>query len=188
MRPDIDALVRFEMFSDFRPNELASVARRLDVINLDPGEELFREDEPGDAMFLLQGGKIQIDHASAPGQRETLAEIEPPAVIGEMAILEHKPRSARAGAMRPSLLWRMREESLAELATSGDAAAYKMMRWIARELSDRVRKTNDKLLEIYTKPFKSIMDLKARLKELQPGVVSVGFGSEEDPSGDAGRS
>lgn len=175
MKPEIDALLKFPIFKDFRPDELAAVARHLKTHELDIGAVLFEEGDPGDAMYFLYLGRIQIDRQTTPGNYEVLAELDPPTILGEMAVLESKPRSARAVAMKPSVLWAMSAEALAELAGTGNASAYKVMRWIARGLSDRLRHTNDKLIEIYAKPFKSIMELKERIKELHPGVISVGM-------------
>ena len=175
MKPQIDALVRFAMFRDFRPDELASVAATLAVVDLAPGQVLFEAGTQGRSMYFLHMGRVQIDRESTPGHIEVLAELEPPTIIGEMAVLDSMPRSARAVAMRPSVLWEMDEVRLGELADSGNPAAFKIMRWIARSLSDRLRRTNDKLIDIYAKPFKSIMELKERLRELNPGMLSVGF-------------
>lgn len=183
MKPQIDALLRFPIFKDFRPDELATVATSLRVVDLAPGEVLFEEGDQGCSMFFLHMGRIQIDRTSTPGYVEVLAELEPPTVIGEMAVLDHMPRSARAVAMRPCVLWEMDEARLEELAQGGNPAAFKIIRWIARSLSDRLRRTNDRLIDIYAKPFKSIFELKERLRKLSPGMLSVGF--DQDPAGDS---
>lgn len=184
MKPQIDALLRFEMFKEFRPDELAAVAGSLRVVDLQPGEVLFEAGDPGNSMFFLHMGRVQVDRPTTPGNAEVLAELDPPTVLGEMAVLDRMPRSARIVAMRPSVLWEMEETRLVALAQEGNPAAYKIMRWLARSLSDRLRRTNDKLIEIYAKPFKSIMELKERLREVDPGLVTVAFETGDEPDGD----
>lgn len=174
MRPDIDALVRFPIFADFSPRELSSVAGALTEHELAPGAMLFDEGQAGASCFFLHLGKIQIDRKSTPGDWELLAVLDAPSILGEMAILRQAPRSARAVAMRPCVLWEMPESALNQLANDGNPAAYKIMKWIARSLSDRLSKTNDKLIDIYAKPHKSMIELKQRLKELEPGIVNPG--------------
>lgn len=182
-RPSIDDLLSFELFRDLRSDELVEVSRNLEEIILEPGEVLFQEGEEGEEMYFLFRGKVQIDRKGARGQREPLATIEAPSVIGEMALLDHKPRSARVVAVRTSTLWKMGEKDLLNLAETKGLAAYKIMRWLATLLSERLRRTNDRLVEIYAKPFQSIVELKERLKEINPEVLAYEFRlGEEDES------
>ncbi len=178
MKPEIDTLLRFPMFKELRPQELAAISNLLAVEDFAPGDVLFDEGDLGDRMYFLHMGRIQIDRQTTPGHYEVLAELEPPAIIGEMAILREAPRSARGVAMKPSVLWGIDRDSLLDLANTGNAASYKIIRWIAASLSERLSRTNDKLIEIYSKPFKSIMELKERLKEVHPDIVSVGMDSD----------
>lgn len=171
MKPDIDALVRFPIFGNFSPKELSAVAGVLTEKEFAPGAMLFNEGDGGTSCFFLHLGRVQIDRQTAPGDWELLAVLDAPSILGEMAILRKAPRSARAVAMRPSVLWEMPESALNDLAAEGNPAAYKIMKWIACSLSDRLSKTNDKLIDIYAKPHKSMIELKQRLKELEPGLL-----------------
>ena len=56
---------------------------------------LFCEHEPGDELFIIQEGKVKI--SKIVGDQELLlAVLEAGDIIGEMAILENKPRNASA--------------------------------------------------------------------------------------------
>ena len=184
MKPRIDSLIRYPVFADFSPSEMASVARILELVELSPGEILFEFGSTGTSMFFLDVGRIQIDHPTTPGKFKVLASINPPGIFGEMSLLNAEPRSARAVAIRPSVLWKMDRSSLLTLAEEKHAAAFKIMVWIASELSNRLRDTNEKLIEIYAKPFQSIQELKRQLEELTPGFISKGFSLEEDSAAD----
>ncbi len=61
------------------------------------GSLLFVEHEKGDEMFILQSGKVKIVKI-VDDQEILLAVLNPGDIIGEMAILENKPRSASAEA------------------------------------------------------------------------------------------
>ena len=139
MRPKIDDLVQFEIFKGFKPGELADVANSLEVTLLEDGQPLFKEGDPGRSMFFIFKGAIRIQLASG----EELAKLEAPTIFGEMAILEHKPRSATAVAVDSTVLWEMGEQTLVKLAVEGSPAAYKIMSWIAKGLSGKLRKTNE---------------------------------------------
>jgi CRP/FNR family transcriptional regulator len=175
MRPEIDDLISFELFKDLRSDELVEVARNLEQIDLSPGEVLFQEGDEGEEMYFLFKGRVQIDRGSSRGRREVLATIDSPSVIGEMALLDHKPRSARVVAVKPSIVWKMGEKDLLRLAEAKGLASYKIMRLLAMMLSERLRATNDRLIEIYAKPFQSIVELKERLKEINPEIIAYEF-------------
>ena len=144
MKPKIDDLIAFEVFKNFRPDELADVANSLHVIELSDGDALFNEGDSGKSMFFIHKGSITICRAAG----EVLATLDAPTIFGEMAVLEHKPRSASAVAKGKAVLWEMDESELTALAESGSPAAYKIMTWIAKGLSDKLRRTNDTVHEL----------------------------------------
>jgi CRP-like cAMP-binding protein len=182
MRPEIDDLISFELFKDLRSDELVEVARNLEEKHLSPGEVLFEEGEEGEEMYFLFKGRIQIDRVSTRGRREVLATLDAPSVLGEMALLDHQPRSARGVAVKPSIVWKLGEKDLLKLAETKGLAAYKIMRLLAVKLSERLRTTNNRLIEIYAKPFQSIAELKERLKEINPEIITYDFKLKDEGS------
>ena len=62
---------------------------------LHPGEILFREGEPGDSMYVMQTGRVQITKNVSNGER-ILATLGAGEFFGEMAILNDHPRTATA--------------------------------------------------------------------------------------------
>lgn len=139
MKPKIADLMQFEIFKSFKPSELADVANVLAAIELNGGDVLFKEGAPGRSMYFIFQGSIIIRREAG----EDLAKLTAPTIFGEMAILDHLPRSASAFAKGPTILWEMQEADLLQLAEKGSSAAYKIMTWIARGLSDKLRKTNE---------------------------------------------
>lgn len=59
------------------------------------GEILFEEGDPGNEMYLIRSGKIEIS-AKAAGMKKTLAVLKEGDFVGEMAIIDGSPRSATA--------------------------------------------------------------------------------------------
>ena len=60
-----------------------------------PGDVLFHEGESGDVMFVIQSGAVRINK-QAGGEQKVLAVLGPGEFLGEMAILNGKPRTATA--------------------------------------------------------------------------------------------
>jgi CRP-like cAMP-binding protein len=65
------------------------------VRDFEPGATLFREGEPGEEMYVIQAGRVRISKMIANGER-VLATLGPGEFLGEMAILNAKPRTATA--------------------------------------------------------------------------------------------
>ncbi len=62
------------------------------------GEVIFRENDPGDRMFIIQSGSVSI-HKQIDGREHKLAELGKGEFFGEMAIVSNTPRSATAIAV-----------------------------------------------------------------------------------------
>jgi CRP/FNR family transcriptional regulator, cyclic AMP receptor protein len=60
-----------------------------------PGAVLFREGESGTEMYVIQAGHVRISKRVASGDK-VLATLGPGEFLGEMAILNSKPRTATA--------------------------------------------------------------------------------------------
>lgn len=64
----------------------------------EPGRYLFREHELGDNAFTIEKGTVEIVK-SIEGEITVIATIGAGAIIGEMALISDKPRTASARAM-----------------------------------------------------------------------------------------
>ena len=75
---------------------LAGAAQR----HLAPGEMLFLAGDPGDGFYRVENGLLKISIASASGAERILAILGPGAIVGDLAIIDGKPRSATVTALR----------------------------------------------------------------------------------------
>ena len=62
------------------------------------GERIVKQGTRGDAMYVVNSGKVRIFRDS-DGDETTLAVLEPGAFFGEMALFDNAPRSANAAAV-----------------------------------------------------------------------------------------
>ena len=102
------------------------------------GEVIFREDEPGNEMYLIIQGAVEIRKATGASSSKTLISLGKGDLFGEMAIIEKKPRSASAVAVEPTKLLRINEKLYDSMIGSNPDFARKM----SRVLSERIRKSN----------------------------------------------
>lgn len=99
------------LFSDLPREVFAKVLEKLVAHQLEAGQYLFREGDPGDSIFIVTGGTVDVFTKDKP--LATLSEGE---FFGEGAYFSGKPRNAdvRAGADHAEVL-EIRRDDLNEL-------------------------------------------------------------------------
>jgi len=111
----------------------------LQPVALAGGQWLFRQDDPGDALYLLVRGRLRAwrDLPSEPGEEDLLlGEIAPGECVGEAGLLTGQPRSAGVRAIRDSVLVRVDRPGLESLANHNPALVMKL----AASVADRMRR------------------------------------------------
>lgn len=87
------------IFADLAPDDLEELALIVEERRVEPGRDLFREGEPGDAVYLIVKGAVQVIMGGTDDRPErVLNELGAGACIGEMAVLDASPRSATVRA------------------------------------------------------------------------------------------
>ena len=87
------------IFADLDPDDLEELALIVEERRIEPGRDLFREGDPGDAVYLIVKGCVQVFTGGIDGRPErVLSELGAGACIGEMAVLDASPRSATVRA------------------------------------------------------------------------------------------
>ncbi len=103
----VDALQlrsRHSLMDALEPDELAELAAFARTDRYEANEVIFRKGDPGHSMMTVVQGRIKISSSSAEGKEVVLAVLGEGEVLGEMAVLEGKPRSADATALEASEL------------------------------------------------------------------------------------
>jgi CRP/FNR family transcriptional regulator, cyclic AMP receptor protein len=107
------------------------------------GEVLFQEGEPGEVMYVIQTGAVRISKQVGSEQR-TLAKLGPGEFIGEMAILNGKPRTATATVIEaPMRCLAIDAQTLATMVTKNAEIAMRLIKKLAKRLDSA-----DALVEI----------------------------------------
>ena len=104
--------------------------------NLAPGELVFAEGDPGDALYVLTEGSISVVGRTR-GPR--FVSFSPGMTFGEMAMLDGGGRTANAEADRPSTVHALTVDAMARIEREHPSLAAKVHRNLARHLSERLR-------------------------------------------------
>jgi CRP-like cAMP-binding protein len=104
------------------------------TITLEPGEVVFNEGDPGDVMFAVVEGSVDI----LIGDR-VLETVEAGGIVGELALVDTGPRSASAVARTSARLARVDQREFTFLVQEHPTFALQVMRILA----ERIRRAND---------------------------------------------
>ena len=150
------ALRTSEVLGRLSPDGAAALARAGSAVDLPAGRLLCQAGDPGDAVYVVLDGEIEVRTASRGGREVRFVALGRGALAGEMAVLDGGPRSADMAATRKSRLWRIPRAALLERLEAEPAAAVSLL----VELVGRLRRTNA-ALEAQT-----TLDLGGRLARL----------------------
>jgi CRP/FNR family transcriptional regulator, cyclic AMP receptor protein len=99
----------------------------------EPGAVLFREGEPGDFMYVIQSGEVEIRRTIGEVER-VLAVLPAGEFFGEMALINQRPRSATAVVRRPSRLLVIEARTFEAMIRGKTEIAVRMIRTLAGRL------------------------------------------------------
>jgi CRP-like cAMP-binding protein len=118
-----------ELFAALPGEDLARIALLADEERRGAGEEVFREGDVADALYLVASGRVKVLRAGA-----VVADLGERDVFGEMAVLDPAPRSATVRAATDVVLLRIRREDFQDLLAEELEVARAVIRVLARRL------------------------------------------------------
>lgn len=95
-----EGLAGMALFEDCPVEQLAPLAERLRPLRADPAQVLMRQGEEAVSFILIQDGRAEVSHTGDDGV-VVLGEVPAGAIVGEIALLRNKPRSATVAAAEP---------------------------------------------------------------------------------------
>jgi signal transduction histidine kinase len=134
-----DQLSQNRLFEGIESGLLERIAPDVHVVQLNAGEVIFREGDPGDLMYLVGQGSVKISKSGRGGQQETLGFIRSGNFFGEMALLDGEPRSAMATAAESTLLGTVDEQTFQHILALAPSRLH--MNFL-RSVTERLRSVN----------------------------------------------
>lgn len=164
--------------SDFASTEAGGLAR-----DFPQGEVLFREGEAGEYMYVVQSGVIQISRHVA-GHERVIANLGRGEFLGEMALLNNRPRSATATVLEAARLLVIDKQTLESMLRHSPDIALSLVKKLARRLDGA-----DAMVDILLNPdpqARVLLGIRRRLEEhTGEGTVTIDL-SRDDLAADVG--
>jgi uncharacterized membrane protein len=153
---EAEALARIPLFRRLDQTELENLAELVDQVKYKAGEVIFHENDPGDALYVIDEGAVRIWVHDADVREVTLSELKDGEFLGEMAVLDSGERSANATAIVDSTLHRLSREDFHDFLLRYPHAATDVI----REVAARLRQTNQLVSQRVTRNINEAMDEK----------------------------
>ena len=134
------------LFRDFSAEELEQFLELLDTVRVQAGEIVVRQDDSGDCMYILVQGSARVVHRKGDRDIE-LAVLRPGDFFGEIALVDHGPRSADVEALEDSVLLRISQAVISAVAGVYPTAAFKFLVALGRIIVQRLRKSNQRYVD-----------------------------------------
>lgn len=140
LNEEVEILKGVPIFAKMEPAKLKLLAFTGERMNFNEGQELFHQNDPGDAMYVILAGVADV-LIDSPGGQIAVAQLKKNNFVGEMAILGDVPRTATIKACEPLTTLKISKDMFYRLVTEFPQMAIEMM----RELAHRLEDTNKKL-------------------------------------------
>lgn len=124
------------------------LAAALEEQNYADGQTVFAEGDPGDSMYFLVRGRIRIEKRARTtgGLTKTLTVLQEGDYFGEMALFDHKPRSAAAVAAGNARILRLSQAAFDEIQQKSGAVVLSVLLAMLRTSGDRIRRLSTQLV------------------------------------------
>jgi CRP/FNR family cyclic AMP-dependent transcriptional regulator len=129
---DARTLAEVELFEHLNDDDRANLAGVIDVRRLAAGDTLFQVGEPGESLYVVRSGEVELFIKDTAGQRIPLAIVGAGEVFGELALLDRSPRTATAVALADAELLELDRDDLLLLFRTSPAAALRLLAAMGR--------------------------------------------------------
>lgn len=138
---DLSFLTGIKMFELLNEDDRIALAKVIDELSLPQGHTLFQAGDPGDSLFIVKSGEIELFIKDTAGQKIVLTTAQSGDMFGELAMLDTGPRTATAVALADTEVLVLDRDDLILLFQKKPEAALHML----ASLSGLTRKADELL-------------------------------------------
>ena len=143
----IDDLRQVPLFESLDEEAAKELSGLLETLDCEAPKVLFRAGDAGDAMYIIERGKVRISVEATDGRELTLTELGQGDFFGELTLLDRQPRSANATVSEESRLAVLSREHFLSFMRSKPNVALEML----TALAHRLRRTDELLRHSVTR-------------------------------------
>ena len=112
MQPNAELLKEVPLFEFLDDHERSELAAQLDSVRFSAGEPVFNYGDPGDAIYVISSGEVEIFFKNDTGERIVLEVATRGDFFGELSLLDNGYRSASVLAVQDTEALRLDRDDL----------------------------------------------------------------------------
>jgi len=147
----LDILKQIDLFQSLSETELECFAQDISDVQAEKELVLFSEGDIGQDMYIIAEGSLRIFK-----KNRRITTISPPDYVGEMSIIEDKPRSATVIAAAGSKMFKITSEQFERYFAERPKSLVSMIKTLSR----RIRRDNELIAAEFTKANILIHDMR----------------------------
>jgi len=125
-----------KLFQGLPEQDRENLRRSVRELSFKEGDIIFREGEPGDGLYVIASGRVQIASNVGFGDPRVLSTFGPGDHFGEMAVVDDEPRSATAMVVEPTVAYFLDRAHLQSLLERAPVLSATLLREISRRLRE----------------------------------------------------
>jgi CRP/FNR family cyclic AMP-dependent transcriptional regulator len=179
---DPNFLANIRMFEHLNEDDRVALAKVIDELKVPADHTLFQAGDPGDSLFIVLNGQIELFIKDTAGQKIVLTTAEAGDMFGELAMLDTGPRTATALALSESDVLVLDRDDLVLLFQRKPEAALHMLAALSgltrkadELLRTRVSRNVNEEMEIHSTILQRIADWLAWFSGSMPFLISHTF-------------
>jgi len=154
MPTDPSILIEVEHLRELSDIERAALAERIDLLRYAAGETIFNFGDPGNALFIIRSGEVEIFLRNDEGEKIILETSQPGDVFGEVAMLDNGPRTAWVAAVSDVEVLRLDRAHFVDYIRQYPPAALNLLSVAAR----RLRRSDEVIRRTVTRNVNDVAD------------------------------
>jgi len=112
---DFTNLVDSPLFTELTRPEIEILKTFFTSAEIPRGKTIFVENMPGESLYLLQAGKVEISQMLAEMDEQVVVTLEAGDIFGEVAVIDKGNRIATARTLEDSTLYSLSHDSFNQL-------------------------------------------------------------------------
>ncbi len=129
-------LSELAVFQDLSPREMEDLNRVTTMSSVPKGRVFYRPEEPGEVLFILKEGRVQLYRISPEGKKLVITTLGSHTLFGEMALLGAKMHNTFAEAVEDCLICVMNRNDLERLILNKPQVALRILEVTGPRLRD----------------------------------------------------
>lgn len=158
------------IFSTLTEDELNALAAEAEYESHPAGALIFRHNDVGDAMYIVQSGAVDLFVKDRTGAEVSVLQVDAGQVFGELSLLDNRPRSASARAISPVQLLVIRRKALVELCIVHPLIALRMLEILAARLRSSSVMVQERIIPNANEAIEVKLSLGDRISDLFTGL------------------